>query len=70
VSPKVVEFPRGRPETKRHRAVLPRAAMPEVDCAFCGSSETEPTSIYGSHMLTSQYFCHGCKSSFDWVRDT
>ncbi|NKB88574.1 MAG: hypothetical protein GKS06_10170 [Acidobacteria bacterium] len=65
---KVLDFPRPGGEVKRHRAVLPRQAMPDVDCAFCGSSETEPTSMYGCHMLTSQYFCHSCRTTFDRVR--
>jgi transposase-like protein len=43
--------------------------MPAVDCAFCDSPDTEPTSVYGCHMLTAQYLCRACKSTFDWVRD-
>lgn len=57
-------------ETRRHRGVLPREQMPqEVPCAFCGSADTEPVAVYGCHMMTSQYFCHACRSTFDWVRD-
>ena len=48
---------------------IPRAAMPAVACAFCDSTDTEPTSAYGCHMLTAQYYCRACRSSFDWVRD-
>lgn len=55
--------------TQRHRGVIPRERMPKVACAFCGSNDTEPTSIYGCHMMTAQYLCHGCRSTFDWVRE-
>lgn len=54
---------------RRHRGVIPRDRMPSVTCAFCGSGDTEPTSIYGCHMMTAQYFCHGCRTTFDWVRE-
>lgn len=69
VASKVVDFPPRQGAAKRHRPVLPRHAMPDADCAFCGSSETEPISVYGCHMLTSQYLCLSCKSTFDRVRD-
>jgi hypothetical protein len=67
--PKVVDFPGRDDGVRRHRAVLPREAMPDVDCAFCGSSRTEPTSVYSCNMMLSQYYCLECKSAFDWVRD-
>jgi len=56
-------------DTPRHRGVIPREQMPAVTCAFCGGKNTEPTSIYGCHMMTAQYFCHDCRSTFDWVRE-
>lgn len=54
---------------QRHRSVIPRGSMPGVQCAFCDSPDTEPTSIYGCHMMTSQFYCRSCRSTFDWVRD-
>ena len=57
------------PGAPRHRSVIPRGSMPGVQCAFCDSAETEPTSIYGCHMMTAQYYCRSCRSTFDWVRD-
>ncbi len=56
-------------DTPRRSPVLPREHMPQVECAFCGSSDTEPTGIYGCHMMLSQYYCRGCHSSFEWVRE-
>jgi len=69
VDSKALDFPVREGAARRHRPVLPRQAMPDVDCAFCGSSETEPISVYGCHMLTSQYLCRSCKSTFDRVRN-
>lgn len=67
---KVLRFPGGAAEpVRRYRAVLPRAAMRHVNCAFCDSPDTEPTAIYGANMMLSQYYCHACKSSFDLVRN-
>jgi hypothetical protein len=54
---------------QRRRSVVPREKMPVVQCAFCDSADTEPTSIYGCHMMTAQYFCRSCRSTFDWVRE-
>ncbi len=55
--------------SRRHEPVVPRDAMPPVCCVFCGSSNTEPVSIYGCHMMVAQYYCGACRTSFDWVRD-
>ncbi len=43
---------------------LPRA----VDCPFCGSDETTPLATFGSLLMTSQYYCRSCKTTFEWVR--
>lgn len=59
---------RDAPSTRKRRSVIPRESMPSVTCVFCGSSDTEPASIYGCHMMTAQYFCHACRTTFDWVR--
>jgi hypothetical protein len=69
VDAKLSDFPQREGAVRRHRPVLPRQAMPDVDCAFCGSSDTEPIAVYGCHMLTAQYLCRNCKSTFDWIRN-
>jgi transposase-like protein len=37
-------------------------------CPFCGSSETELVSLFGSSALTSQYYCRQCRSPFEQVK--
>lgn len=54
---------------RRRDPVLPRQNLPQVECAFCGSHDTEPSSIYGCHMLLAQYFCRSCRTTFNWVRE-
>lgn len=38
-------------------------------CPYCGSENTELHALFGSMMLFSQYYCHGCRSIFDYVHD-
>lgn len=42
------------------------AANPE--CPFCGSTETERESRFGSEVSKSQYYCHGCKTVFERLK--
>jgi len=45
------------------------AQLPEtVTCPFCSSRETEPLAAFGSLLMTSQYHCRGCNTTFEWVR--
>jgi transposase-like protein len=37
-------------------------------CPFCGSTETEMVSLFGSSALTSQYYCRACRSAFEQVK--
>ena len=41
---------------------------PAVACPFCGSDQTELSSLFGSTSLTSQYHCRACRSSFERVK--
>ena len=52
----------------RHRSVVPSELPQAIVCPFCASACTEPTATYGSHMMTAQYYCRDCRSSFDWAR--
>ena len=45
----------------------PQAAAP-VACPFCNSTDTELFSLFSQFLLTSQYYCHGCRTVFDAVR--
>ncbi len=40
-----------------------------VICPFCSSSETEFFSLFGSQLLTAQYYCRACHTPFERVKD-
>ena len=40
-----------------------------VICPFCGSDETELHAMFGSLLLTEQYYCRACRSVFERIRD-
>ncbi len=44
-----------------------QAAAP-VACPFCNSSDTELFSLFSQFLLTSQYYCRGCRTVFHVVR--
>ncbi len=37
-------------------------------CPFCGSADSEMIALFGSQLLTSQFYCHGCHTVFEAVR--
>ncbi len=37
-------------------------------CPFCQSEDTEMMALFGSQLLTSQYYCNGCHTVFEVVR--
>ena len=41
-----------------------------VACAYCDSTDTELMSLFGQHLLGSQYYCRNCHSVFEAVRWT
>lgn len=47
-----------------HSGELPAA----VDCPFCASSDTEQFSAFGSAVSTSQYYCNGCRTVFEFMK--
>ncbi len=48
-------------------------ALPARDltprCPFCGSPDVEPMALFGSQLLTEQYYCRACHTPFERVRD-
>lgn len=38
-------------------------------CPFCGASDTELLSLFGSQLLTEQYYCRVCHSPFEHIKD-
>ena len=48
---------------------LRSAAMPEsVECPFCGDTETEQFSAFGSALSVGQYYCRSCRTVFEWMK--
>lgn len=39
-----------------------------VTCPFCGVADSKPLAVFGSLLMTSQYHCNGCNTTFEWVR--
>ncbi|BDG40094.1 hypothetical protein PcaKH16_22330 [Parageobacillus caldoxylosilyticus] len=39
-----------------------------VHCSFCDSTDVTKLSIFGTAQLVSQYYCHQCKSVFEFIR--
>jgi DNA-directed RNA polymerase subunit RPC12/RpoP len=38
-------------------------------CPYCGSGETEFFSLFGSQLLTAQYYCRACHTPFEQVKN-
>lgn len=38
-------------------------------CPFCGSVETEFFSLFGSQLLTAQYYCRACHTPFEQIKN-
>jgi transposase-like protein len=41
-------------------------ATPE--CPYCGSTDTELHSAFGSEVSKSQYYCNGCRTVFERIK--
>jgi DNA-directed RNA polymerase subunit RPC12/RpoP len=44
-------------------------AVPDVQCPYCGSTDTELFSLFGQQLLTVQYYCNTCHTPFERVKD-
>ena len=38
-------------------------------CPFCGSTDIEMLSLFGSQLLTEQCYCHTCRTPFERIKD-
>jgi ring-1,2-phenylacetyl-CoA epoxidase subunit PaaD len=48
-----------------------RQSLPEttaVACPFCGSADVELLALFGSQLLTDQYYCRACRTPFEHLR--
>lgn len=43
-------------------------AQPAISCPYCGSTETEVFSLFGSQLLTAQYYCRACHTPFEQIK--
>jgi DNA-directed RNA polymerase subunit RPC12/RpoP len=48
---------------------LPENSQRSVCCPYCGSTRTELFSLFGQQLLTVQYYCQGCHTPFEYVKD-
>ena len=39
-----------------------------VACPFCGSADVELLALFGSQLLTDQYYCRACRTPFEHLR--
>jgi hypothetical protein len=45
-----------------------REDPPEAVCPFCGSSDSELESTFGSEVSKSQYYCNNCHTIFERIK--
>ncbi len=38
------------------------------ECPFCGSTDTEIESAFGSEVSKTQYYCNGCATVFERIK--
>ena len=55
---------------KRHDESTPSGAPTgqEITCPFCGSADVELLALFGSQLLTDQYYCRACRTPFEHLR--
>jgi DNA-directed RNA polymerase subunit RPC12/RpoP len=51
------------------RSLFPPDEMPRMTCPYCGSGETEFFSLFGSQLLTAQYYCRACHTPFEQIKN-
>lgn len=45
-----------------------RVSEPEVACPFCGSTDTERESAFGSEISKTQHYCNSCNTVFERIK--
>ena len=46
-----------------------QSTIKSVTCPYCGSKDTEFFSLFGQQLLTAQYYCNGCHTPFEHIKD-
>ncbi len=49
-------------------SLYPGSLPASVTCPFCGVADSRPLALFGSLLMTAQYHCNGCNTTFEWVR--
>lgn len=50
--------------------LLPQGdTQPAVRCPYCDSAETEVFSLFGSQLITAQYYCRACHTPFEQIKN-
>jgi transposase-like protein len=39
-----------------------------IHCPFCAADDLEPMSLFGSQLLTAQYYCRACHTPFEHMK--
>jgi hypothetical protein len=42
---------------------------PDPTCPWCRSADVEPLALFGSQLMTQQYYCHACHTPFERIKD-
>jgi hypothetical protein len=61
------------PESERREAggepqFASRPSPLAITCPFCGGTDVELFSLFGSQLLTSEYYCRNCRTVFENVK--
>lgn len=43
-------------------------AEKEISCPFCSKSDIEIFSLFGSQLLTTEYYCRNCYTVFEHIK--
>ncbi|HET6362047.1 MAG TPA: hypothetical protein VFH11_08315 [Gemmatimonadota bacterium] len=46
----------------------PGRSAPEVRCPHCDSRDVELEAAFGGSLMSSQFYCRGCRTVFEWVK--
>ncbi len=52
----------------RHSPFAIHNSQFEIECPFCHGTDVELFSLFGSQLLTSEYYCRNCRTVFEQVK--
>lgn len=52
-----------------HTGARADADQTHARCPYCGAEETEPLSLFGKQLMTTQLYCLRCHTPFEYVKD-